>query len=199
MLNANLARYSCFSIQSMAESPLIVEASACTAYDCGMSEIGPDRLDASLIALRRILRATEIYARKLAASVGMTSSQLRVLQIIAGKPGASAKPKELATQMRLSQGTITALVDKLQAQGQVVRVRSETDRRQTDVTLTPAGRATVDNAPDALQQRYVNAFLKLEDWEQAQLVASLERVAAMLDADAIDASPVLTVGDIHAG
>jgi DNA-binding MarR family transcriptional regulator len=181
----------------MLEPPLIIEGSLRAAYLGAMNEQGPDRLDASLIALRRILRATEIYARTLAASVGMTSSQLRVLQIIAGKPGASAKPKELATQMRLSQGTITALVDKLQAQGQVTRVRSETDRRQTDVTLTLAGRATVDNAPDALQQRYVNAFLKLEDWEQAQLVASLERVAAMLDADAIDASPVLTVGDIH--
>jgi len=160
---------------------------------------GPDRTDASLIALRRILRATEIYARELAQSVGLTSSQLRVLQIIAGKPDASATPKELSRQMRLSQGTITALVDKLETQGQVVRVRSAADRRQTDVTLTDAGRATVDNAPDALQQRYVNAFMALEDWEQAQLVASLERVAAMLDADAIDASPVLTVGDIHAG
>lgn len=158
---------------------------------------GPDRTDASLIALRRILRATEIYARTLAQSVGLTSSQLRVLQIIAGKPGASARPKELAQQMRLSQGTITALVDKLESLGQVVRVRSETDRRQTDVTLTAAGRATVDNAPDALQQKYVNAFMRLEDWEQAQLVASLERVAAMLDADAIDASPVLTMGDIR--
>jgi DNA-binding MarR family transcriptional regulator len=183
----------------MEENALNVEGKSRAGYSFAMNDVGPDRLDASLIALRRILRATEIYARKLAAQVGMTSSQLRVLQIIAGKPGAAAKPKELATQMRLSQGTITALVDKLQAQGQVVRVRSETDRRQTDVTLTAAGRATVDNAPDALQQRYVNAFLKLDDWEQAQLVASLERVAAMLDADAIDASPVLTVGDIHAG
>ena len=39
-------------------------------------------------------------------------------------------------------------------------------------------------------------FEALEDWELAQIIASLERVAAMLDADAIDASPVLTTGDI---
>ncbi len=158
---------------------------------------GPDRTDASLIALRRILRATEIYARDLAQSVGLTSSQLRVLQIIAAKPDASATPKALAQQMRLSQGTITALIDKLEILGHVIRVRSANDRRQTDVTLTDLGRATVDNAPDALQQRYVTAFVQLADWEQAQLVASLERVAAMLDAAEIDASPVLTMGDIH--
>ncbi|QIE43297.1 MarR family winged helix-turn-helix transcriptional regulator [Meridianimarinicoccus aquatilis] len=164
-----------------------------------MNMTGPDRIDASLIALRRILRATEIYARKLAQSVGLTSSQLRVLQIVAGKPDGSATPKELAVQMRLSQGTITTLVDKLVARGQVERVRSDADRRQTNVVLTDAGRATVDNAPDALQQRYVASFDALEDWEQAQLVASLERVAAMLDAGEIDASPVLTMGDIHSG
>jgi DNA-binding MarR family transcriptional regulator len=164
-----------------------------------MSMQDPDRTDASLIALRRILRATEIYAGELAQSVGLTSSQLRLLQIVAGKHAGSATPKELSVQMRLSQGTITALVDKLVARGQVERVQSDTDRRQINVVITDSGRATVDNAPDALQQRYVNSFMKLADWEQAQLVASLERVAAMLDADEIDASPVLTIGDIHSG
>ena len=51
-------------------------------------------------------------------------------------------------------------------------------------------------SPDALQQRFVQRFESLEDWEQAMVVASLERVAAMLDADEIDASPVLSVGEI---
>jgi len=37
----------------------------------------------------------------------------------------------------------------------------------------------------------------LADWEQAQLVSSLERVADMLGAQDIDASPVLTTGDIR--
>ena len=161
-----------------------------------MTDHVPDRTDASLIALRRILRATEIYARDLAQSHGLTPSQLRVLQIVAGKPDARATPTELATQMGLTQATITALVDKLVARDQVTRQRSDRDRRQTHVVLTEAGRLTVDNAPDALQQRYVQAFERLADWEQAQLVASLERVAAMLDAAELDAAPVLSLGEI---
>ena len=60
-------------------------------------------------------------------------------------------------------------------------------------------RDSVRDAPDALQQRFVRAFERMEDWEQAQLVSSLERVAAMLDAEDIDASPVLATGEIHAG
>ena len=156
-----------------------------------------DRTDDSLIALRRILRATDLYARDLAHSAGLTPAQLRVLQIVAEK--GSATPKELSKQMGVSQATITALVDKLVSREQVQRIQSETDRRQTNVTLTQSGHATLANAPDALQQRFVREFEGLEDWEQSMLVAALERVATMLDAKELDAAPVLTTGDINTG
>ena len=157
-----------------------------------------DRVDESLIALRRILRAAELYARNLAQAAGLTPAQLRVLQIAAAR-GGSTTPTQLASQMGVSQATVTALLDKLEAAGKIARVRSETDRRQTNVTLTEAARATLRDMPDALQQRYVKAFRELQDWEQAQLVSSLERVSAMLDADHLDAAPVLTIGDIRPG
>ncbi|MDF1853969.1 MarR family transcriptional regulator [Pseudooceanicola sp.] len=163
-----------------------------------MTEPGHDRIDESLIALRRVLRATELYERDLAQAVGLTPAKLRVLQILQGQPGKNATPKALATRMGVAQATVTALVDKLVVGGLVVRQRSETDRRQTNVTITERGSTAVKAAPDALQQRFVRAFETLHDWEQAQLVASLERVAAMLDADDLDASPVLTTGEIQA-
>ena len=160
-----------------------------------LTEPAMDRVDESLIALRRILRSTELYARSLAQAAGLSPAQLRVLQIVVGE-GGSATPTLLATRMGVSQATVTALVDKLVARRFVLRERSARDRRQTNVMITDAGRSAAEEAPDALQQRYVKAFQSLADWEQAQLVASLERVAAMLDAEDMDASPVLTTGDI---
>ncbi|MBV0910870.1 MarR family winged helix-turn-helix transcriptional regulator [Anianabacter salinae] len=154
-----------------------------------------DRTDTSLIAIRRILRATELYGRELARAAGLTAAQIRVLQVIA-ETGIS-NPTAIATRMGVSQATITALIDRLQAKGLVQRERSLRDRRQTDLTLTPEGRAAIDRAPDALQQRYVKQFEALEDWEQSMIVAALERVAAMLGADQIDASPVLDHGEIR--
>lgn len=153
-----------------------------------------NRTDESLIALRRILRATELYARDLAQAAGMTPAQLRVLQIVDEKGGAT--PKALSGQMRVSQATVTALVDKLVASGMVERFSSEIDRRQTNIRMTPRGQVTLERAPDALQQRFVRAFDALADWEQAQLVSSLERVATMLDATDIEASTVLTTGEL---
>lgn len=162
-----------------------------------MTQNDNDRTDQSLIALRRILRATELYERSLAQAAGLSSAQLRVLQIVAAQDSDGVTPSALATQMGVSQATVTALVDKLVAREMVIRQRSERDRRQTNVIIMPTGAQAVETSPDALQQRFVKSFNALQDWEQAQLIASLERVASMLDARDIDASPVLTIGDIQ--
>lgn len=153
-----------------------------------------DRTDVSLIALRRILRATDLYGRRLAKEAGMTAVQFRVMQIIAET--GQATPTAISNRMGVTQATMTALIDKLVDKGLVERRRSETDRRQTNVVITAKGHDTIDEAPDPLQQRYVKKFEALEDWEQAMIVAALERVAGLLDAAEIDASPVLDIGDI---
>lgn len=163
----------------------------------GMSDAIPlARTDAALIALRRILRATEQYERELAQAVGLTPAKLRVLQILSAETGRPAPPSRLAGRMGVSQATVTALVDQLEKRGYVLRERSVADRRQLLVRLTEAGAEALAQAPDALQQNFVQGFQALQDWEQAMLVASLERVAAMLNASGIDASPVLTLGEI---
>lgn len=154
-----------------------------------------DRTDMSLIALRRILRATELYGRDLAQAAGLTAAQFRALQVVAESGVSTAKA--ISTRMGVSQATVTALVDKLVKGEMVERHKSKTDGRQMDIVLTARGRETIENAPDALQQRYVREFEGLEDWEQAMLVAALEKVAAMLDAKDIDASPVLTAGELR--
>ncbi|WP_212524300.1 MarR family transcriptional regulator [Actibacterium sp. MT2.3-13A] len=153
-----------------------------------------DRTDTSLIALRRILRATELYGRDLAKAAGLTAAQFRVLQVVAESGFCTAK--DISRRMSVSQATVTSLVDKLVAQRMVTRQRSETDRRQTHIVVTDLGRETIEKAPDALQQRYVRKFEALDDWEQAMLISALERVAAMLDAEDIDAAPVLHMGEI---
>jgi len=155
-----------------------------------------ERIDACLIALRRILRATDTYARELAQSAGLTAVQFRALQLIAEKGHCTATG--IAQRMIVSQATVTALVDRLVQKGLVARAKSQADRRQTDITLTDLGRATVDNAPDPLQQRFVKRFEALDDWEQSMLVAALERVALMLNAADLDAPPVLDARDIRA-
>lgn len=152
------------------------------------------RSDISLVALRRILRATELYGRELAKAAGLTAVQIRVLQIVA-ETGRST-PKALASRMGVSQATMTTLVDRLVTKGLVERRRSETDRRQMNIFITQSGSDAIERAPDPLHDRYVHAFDGLPDWEQAMIVAALERVAGLLDAGHLDVAPVLDLGDI---
>lgn len=153
------------------------------------------RVTSALIAIRRIVRAAEFAARDLSKVAGLTPSQMVVLQLIDRDGELSAGA--LAEAARLSQATVTALLDKLEDKGLVVRRRSAEDRRRVAVALTDEGRRVLVTTPDVLQNRFAARFEELESWEQAAMVAALERVAALLDANGIDASPILDVGSLR--
>lgn len=117
-----------------------------------------------------------------------------MLQIVAET--GNCHPSEIANRMGVSQATISVLIKKLQNYGLLERQQSVADRRQIDLTITDAGKARLDAAPNALQQRYVQQFESLPEWEQSMIVSVLERVAMMLDEGKYDASPVLATGEI---
>lgn len=148
----------------------------------------------ALIALRRIQRMIELKARSLASIAGLTPSQLIVLQLL--EEHGEQPATFIAKSARLTNATITSLIDKLEARGLVRRTRDALDRRRVQLALTDQGRATLRNAPDLLQDTFTQRFEALEGWEQAMLIAALERVAALLDAGDLDAAPVLDVGPL---
>jgi DNA-binding MarR family transcriptional regulator len=153
-----------------------------------------DRSDTALIALRRILRATELNSRLLASQTGLTSSQFIILQIVARR--GKVLPSTVAKSARLTQATVTSLVDKLERNGHVRRRRDTEDRRRIWIEMTRAGEEALAASPDFLQDRFQAAFRQLDAWEQAMIIAALERVSAMLDAATLDASPILDIGDL---
>lgn len=65
------------------------------------------------------------------------------------------------------------------------------NKRRYFVALSDKGRDALAGAPTLLHEIFSGRFSKLENWEQAQIISALERVAAMLEADTIDAAPIL--------
>ncbi len=153
-----------------------------------------DRSNTALVALRRILRVTELNSRKLAHESELTTSQLLVLQHVSQQ--GRALPSEVAKAVALKQATVTVVVNKLEDAGLVTRSRDTHDRRRIWIELTDAGAAALESSPDLLQHRFVQGFESLQDWEQSMIIAALERVSALLDAGQVDAAPVLDVGDL---
>lgn len=147
-----------------------------------------------LIELRRILHATQLGARNLARESGMTTSQLVVLQTL--KVQGEMTARQISESMHLTQATVTTLLDRLQERGWITRRRGEQDRRRVHVQISAEGRRQLERAPESLQERFVSQFASLAPWEQSSILASLQRVAHLLDAASFDASPVLDVGRI---
>lgn len=146
----------------------------------------------TLRALRRVLRATEIGNRRLAATTGLTPSQLLVLREIDTR--GFATPGTIAKALQFNQATITTIVDRLASLGLVQRQRNQKDKRQFNLSILNQGKAVLAEAPDPLQTSFMDRFAFLPPWEQAMLLAAAERFAMLMDAQNIDAAPLLDSG-----
>ena len=150
--------------------------------------------DEILIALRRIMRATDLQSQQLSRQSGLTVPQLLVMQAIAkeGSPSTST----LARHIVVSQATVTRIIDRLERDGVVKREKSSKDKRVVNVSLTDAGKIKLDAAPEPLQAEFLRKYRELESWEQQMLKSSLLRIATMMDAEDLDAAPILQTGAI---
>jgi DNA-binding MarR family transcriptional regulator len=148
--------------------------------------------DRVIAALRRIIRAVDLHSRHLVDEVGLTGPQLVALKEAArlGPTPISA----LARSVHVSHPTMTGIIDRLEKRGLVLRCRDEKDRRKISVTVTHLGQELLARAPSPLQDRFRAELTKLEEWERNLMLANLQRIAALMDADRLEASPVLAPG-----
>ncbi|TCS39760.1 MarR family winged helix-turn-helix transcriptional regulator [Reinekea marinisedimentorum] len=153
-----------------------------------------EKIDEVLVALRRVIRATDLHSKYLAKTTGLTAPQLLLLQTLRDK--GSQTIGELAGFMSLSQATVTTIIDRLEKKSLVERERSTTDKRKVFALLTESGNAVLKDSPAPLQEQFARQFGDLQEWEQTMIIASLQRIAHMMDAQHIDAAPVLDVGTL---
>jgi len=151
-----------------------------------------DRIDEVLVTLRRIIRATDLHSKYLSKTAGLTAPQILLLQTIRSKGQVTIG--ELAREMSLSQATVTTILDRLERRQFIYRQRSAQDKRKVHAHLTHKGRGILKRAPMPLQEQFARQFSDLQEWEQMMIISALQRVAQMMDAQSIDASPVLGVG-----
>jgi len=145
--------------------------------------------DDILVALRRIIRAVDLRSRKLVKESGLTAPQLVVLMALQRNGAMTAGA--IARTASLSQPTITPILERLQRAGLIERTRNETDKRKWRVELTQAGESAVLQAPELLHRGFLKAFRALPDWEKHMLISALQRTAELMDAEDLDAWPLL--------
>ena len=127
-------------------------------------------------------------------TAGLTAPQMLILQTL--RDQGDAIISDVANHINLSQATVTSILDRLEKRGLVMRERSQQDKRKVYACLTDAGSELIRNAPMPLQDYFIRQFSDLQDWEQTHIISALQRVAHMMDAQHIDAAPLLDVGAI---
>lgn len=153
-----------------------------------------DRTKLALTAMRKILRRTELNSKQLMRETGLTPSQLIFMQMLDN--GQEQTAGYVAGRMGITQATTTALLQKLESLGMIQKRRGEKDRRQVLLSLTEAGRKVLAIAPEGVHAHFHEQFLALQDWEQSMLIASLERIAAMLGEDDPAVAAVLDASEL---
>lgn len=154
-----------------------------------------DRYDIRVLtALRRIIRAIDLHSKKLMSEHGITGPQLICLYCISENEPITATG--ISKQIHLSSSTLIGILDRLKDRGLIHRERDLNDRRHVNVTLSDKGRQLISSAPSPLQDALASSLFSLPELEQATIALSLERVVDLMEAQKIDASPILETGKI---
>jgi DNA-binding MarR family transcriptional regulator len=162
----------------------------------GKNTAQPPTTTQVMAALRRIIRAIDLHSKSLVQRYGLTGPQLVVLKEV--DEAAPRTVGDLAHAVNLSQATVTGILDRLEKKGMIERRRSTEDRRKVIVTPTDAAGKALAGAPPLLQEHFTRNFALLPDWEQSQVLSSLQRIVALMEAADVEAGPILTTGPLDA-
>ena len=149
-----------------------------------------------LIALRKVIRAIDLHSKHLNKTSGLTSPQLLIMQEIAKISGINSG--QVAKNINLSAATVTNILDRLESKNLISRVRDTKDKRKVGLYLTEGGEALLLKAPQPLQEHFIKKFDNLAQWEKSQLLSSVERLADMMNANELDAAPLLELDTLNA-
>jgi DNA-binding MarR family transcriptional regulator len=132
---------------------------------------------------RRIVQVHDRITRNVDSALhrqhGVSLTGLGALRRIAEAPGEQASMSQVAEAVGLSPAGVTSTVDRLVADGLVLRERGTGDQRLLHARLTPAGRERVDAAARTHDELLAQLLVPLG--EDAALVSdALGRVSAAI-------------------
>ena len=137
----------------------------------------------TLRSLAECYQAFESYSGTHVRKLGLTAAQFDILATLGNTPGMTCK--ELGANTLITKGTLTGVLDRLEARGLIRRCATDADRRQVFVMLTPQGVRTFERAFPAHIDHLKPAFRALSARELEQTARLLHKLRdALRDARA---------------
>lgn len=146
------------------------------------AESGKDALRGEIQLLKCAKRLEQFSSSRFRDAHSSSLSRFDVLANLARSEGGSLPTSALASGLIASQGNITRLLDRMEADGLIERGSHESDRRVSVVRLTPAGRAGFDAMAGDHEHWMGEIFGALGEAETRQLIRLLAKIRARIDA-----------------
>ncbi|MDA8065911.1 MAG: MarR family transcriptional regulator [Thermaerobacter sp.] len=129
-------------------------------------------------ALYRLRRRWLCWLKQRSTRLGIGVGQLAFLRFLAYQGSITAG--EVAEHVGVAPSAVTAMADRLCAQGIVERLRDEADRRQVRLSLTPEGRAVAGQLMEELKSSVLD---RLDDRDMQDLRRIVGKLEAGLGGD----------------
>ena len=126
-------------------------------------------------AVQQLARRLRSGARERLAPLGLTPGQGRALSVLE-RAGGPMRMAELAEALRIVPRSATGVVEGLEEVGLLRRETDPADRRSVLVSLTDAGRGTLDELAEARRQTAEELFGSLDPADQRRLLTLLTRL-----------------------
>ncbi|MFT4535904.1 MAG: DNA-binding MarR family transcriptional regulator [Saprospiraceae bacterium] len=149
-----------------------------------------------LVKLRKIIRSINLESKKIQKEYGISIPQLLVLQFLSKQTDYKASAKNIKNYINLNASTVSGIVSRIEEKGLVARLANPEDKRGMFVTLTAKGAELLRESPTTLQEKMSKRLQKLSTKQIEELNSSIETLTQLMDAENVDAAPMITLGEI---
>ena len=140
--------------------------------------------------IRRVFQVINEQSKRAKRKTGLTGPQLWTIKTIAAS--SPVRVSDLALHLYLHPATVVGILNRLESQGLVKRVRTSSDRRVVHVELTDAGNALVTKAPQVHQDLLVSGLEDLTLVKLKEIAAGLGLLVNILGAQELPPRLVLS-------
>jgi len=131
--------------------------------------------------LLKLVARSRQQSHEFLETYGVTVPQSGVLRVL--RREGSQPIGTLAETLYLKTSTVSGIIDRLERDKHVDRVRGNTDRRVVLVELTPTGRKLAENLPVTSYDKVRRAIEQLEGDEVNSLMNLMSRLLKLIEAE----------------
>lgn len=152
-----------------------------------------------LIKLRKIIRSINLESKRIEKQYSISIPQLLALQYLAQQANFQSSASEMRNYLKLNASTISGIISRLENKGLVAKLPNFSDKRKSQIAITEKGMKLLKNAPTTLFEKLSTELETLSAAQLKSLHLNIDFLVKAMDAEDIDAAPILTSEEFSTG